>query len=86
MDRPCAHPKLWDALASLLRMGHIVIFWPGGPPVVANDEIAAVLPNDVVDALGKPKSVQSGKELESLGQLDAACVPEFNSPPLRDRS
>jgi hypothetical protein len=34
VERPCGDLRLWQALASVLRMG-TVIFWPGGPPVLA---------------------------------------------------
>lgn len=66
VDRPCAEPKLWDALVSALRIGSAVLFWPGGPPVVASAEVIKDLPNDMIDALGQPRVVESGKDLVQL--------------------
>jgi len=64
--RPCAHPRLWDALSSLLRMGNVVILWPGSPPVVSEVSMGASLPNDVIESLGPARSVRSGEELLRL--------------------
>jgi hypothetical protein len=63
VDRPCGDLRLWEALLSILRMGSIVMFWPGGPPVVSDDAIATNLPADVTAALGPAKSVRSAEEL-----------------------
>ena len=32
VERPCGDSRLWEALITVLRMGSIVMFWPGGPP------------------------------------------------------
>jgi hypothetical protein len=63
VDRPCGDLKLWGALLSILRMGSVVMFWPGGSPVVSGDAIAANLPVDVTAALGPAKSMLSAEEL-----------------------
>lgn len=64
VDRPCGHPLLWEALISVLRMGQVVMFWPGGPPVVAGD--ATDLPASTIASLGPPRSVTSAGELLRL--------------------
>jgi hypothetical protein len=66
--RPCGDLRLWEALISLLRMGSVVIFWPGGPPVVFDDVVASCLPKDMTDAIGPSRSVCSAEELLRLVQ------------------
>jgi hypothetical protein len=68
VDRPCGDLRLWQGLISVLQMGSVVIFWPGGPPVVADDAVDANLPKDVTDGLGRPISVRSAEELLRLVQ------------------
>ena len=66
VDRPCGDLRLWEGLLSVLRMGSVVIFWPGGPPVVAVEAVAADLPVDMIDSIGQPKLVSSTEELLRL--------------------
>jgi hypothetical protein len=66
VDRPCAHPELWNALVFVLQLGYVVIFWPGGPPVVWDESIASQLPQDVIERLGPPKFANSGEDLLRL--------------------
>jgi hypothetical protein len=68
IDRPCGNLRLWEALISLLQMGSVVIFWPGGPPVVFDDVVASRLPNVTTDAIGPSRSVSSAEELRRLVQ------------------
>ena len=67
VHRPCGDLRLWDALLSVLRMGSVVMLWPGGPPVVADEIVASSLPRDVTDSkIGPPRSVCSGDEILRL--------------------
>jgi len=66
VDRPCGDLKLWEGLFAVLRMGSVVIFWPGGPPVVAVEAVAADLPEDMIDSIGPPRLVSSAEELLRL--------------------
>jgi hypothetical protein len=59
VDRPCVDLRLWEGLPSILRMGSVVIFWPGGLPVVADQTVAADLPPDMIGSVGPPKVVSS---------------------------
>ncbi|MGC2530397.1 MAG: hypothetical protein WA639_21830 [Candidatus Acidiferrum sp.] len=68
VNRPCADLRLWDGLVRILQMGCVVIFWPGGPPVVAEGTPTSDLPKDMIDSIGKPKSVSSAAELLRLVQ------------------
>jgi hypothetical protein len=43
VDRPCGDLRPLEAILSVLQMGPVVIFWPGGPPVLANASLAADL-------------------------------------------
>ena len=63
ISRPCGAADLWDGVLSLLRAGNGVCYWPGGPPVVADQAVALHLPADMRDALGAPVSVESGGRL-----------------------
>lgn len=64
--RPCGDVRLWEGLVAMLRLGSVVIFWPGGPPVVAEGMDATSLPQDMLGALGHAKSVQSAEDLLAL--------------------
>jgi hypothetical protein len=66
VERPCGDSKLWEALISVLRMGSIVMYWPGGPPVVSGDVVASQLPADMVEAIGPARSVSSAEDILHL--------------------
>ena len=71
VDRPCGDTRLWEGLHSVLRTGPVVIYWPGGPPVVARRATAELLPKEMVEGLGPAQVAASGEELmrmvEGLG-------------------
>jgi hypothetical protein len=65
VHRPCADQRLWDALASVLTLGDIVLYFPGGrAPLVARSSATEHLPPDMVEALGQPVVVTSGREIQ----------------------
>jgi hypothetical protein len=66
VDRPYGDLRLWEGLISVLRMGSVVMFWPGGPLVVADENVAARIPKEMSDGMGKPKFVSSVEELLRL--------------------
>jgi hypothetical protein len=68
VNRPCADLKLWEGLVRVLRMGCVVMFWPGGPPVVAEGTLTSDLPKDMIDSIGKPRCVSSVSDLIRLVQ------------------
>lgn len=68
VSRPCADLRLWESLFSILRMGHVVTFWPGSPPVVAEGTPTSILPADMIAGLGQPRIVRSGADLRRLVQ------------------
>jgi hypothetical protein len=63
VERPCGDPRLWEAFFRVLKWGPIVLYFPGGPPIVASDEIAAALPRDAISLSGKPLCVHSAAEI-----------------------
>jgi hypothetical protein len=68
VHRPCADPRLWSSLASILAMGDLFLFFPGGRgPLVANNSAAARVPQDWVDTVGAPILISSGDQI--LGKL-----------------
>lgn len=66
LHRPCADQRLWDALAAILALGNIVLYFPGGrAPLVARNSTTQHLPSDMVEALGQPVVVASGREIQN---------------------
>jgi hypothetical protein len=66
VNRPCGELRLWRASHSILQMGQVFLCWPGGPPVVASDSVAAALPANVKESLGRAHIVKSGEEILEL--------------------
>ncbi len=61
--RPCGDARFWDAMASILRLGNVVLYFPANcPPLVADNRVAQHLPPSMIEAMGQPKLVSSGKE------------------------
>lgn len=66
VDRPCGDVRLWEGLFTILQMASVVIFWPGGPPIVAHEAVIPDLPNDMIDSIGQPRLAHSAEELLRL--------------------
>jgi hypothetical protein len=65
VHRPCADLQLWNALASVLALGDVVLYSPGGrAPLVARAGVAKQLPLRMVQALGEPVVVASGRDIQ----------------------
>jgi hypothetical protein len=73
VDRPCVDLRLWEGLLSILRMGSVVIYWPGGPPVVADQTVAADLPQDMIGEFRRAQSEGS------VDYKDSKLSPPFSS-------
>src|SRR6266481_3072554 len=39
VDSPGSDPRLWDALASILRLGSLVLIFSGGTPLIGNPDV-----------------------------------------------
>jgi hypothetical protein len=63
VERPCGDSRFWEALLHVLQKGRIVLYFPGGPPIVASGDVAAALPQEVVASLGPPRCVRSAAEI-----------------------
>jgi hypothetical protein len=95
VHRPCSDQRLWDALASILASGDIVLYFPGcRAPLVAQSAVIDHLPASMVEALGQPVIVTSGREIQEEIHAALLCVqgrPRImplkspDSPSLRNR-
>jgi hypothetical protein len=66
IHRPCEDKRLWEALASILALGNVVIYFPGcRAPLIARIEVASHLPAEMIEALGQPIVVKDGAEVLS---------------------
>ena len=68
VERPCADARLWEALIAVLRMGSVVMSWPGSPPVVSDDAVASNLPEGMTRVIGPARSICSAEGLLRLLQ------------------
>lgn len=68
VERPCGEPKLWNALISVLKMGSVVMFWPGGPPIVADGNATSSLPQEMTNVMGAARPICSAEEILRLLQ------------------
>jgi hypothetical protein len=66
VDRPCEDVRLWEGLLAALRMGSVVMFWPGSPLVVADESVAALVPIEMIEGMGQPRHAGSVEELLKL--------------------
>lgn len=71
VHRPCVDQRLWDALATVLALGNVVLYFPGGrASLVGRGSVTGHLPPDLVESLGQPVVVTSGREIQD--EIDAA--------------
>ncbi len=62
--RPCGDLRLWGALLAVLRLGSVVLYFPGdAPPLVASELAGKQLPAEMVEAMGQPRVVSSCDEI-----------------------
>jgi hypothetical protein len=66
VDRPCRDIRLWDSLFTILKMGSVVLFFPGGPLIIAEGSSADGLPEEMMDSLGTPVRVDSGESIRKI--------------------
>jgi hypothetical protein len=66
VERPCGDARLWDALISVVKMGSVAMFWPGGPPVVADEGVASNLPKEMTNVLGAARPVHFAEDILRL--------------------
>ena len=62
--RPCDTPRLWESLFWVMRLGSVVLYFPGcAEPLVASELSGEQLPTNMVETLGRPRVVRSGREI-----------------------
>ena len=66
VERPCGDIRLWDSLFTVLNMGSVVLFFPGGPLVIAKETSGTGIPEEMLDSLGTPVQANSGEELRRI--------------------
>jgi hypothetical protein len=63
--RPCEDARLWESLIEILKLGNVVLYFPGeGCPLVADESVIPHLPADMVETLGRPKCIKHGAEIQ----------------------
>jgi hypothetical protein len=69
LNRPCHDARLWDALAGILTLGNLVLYFPGEhPPLVTNHRVSEHLSADMIAVLGQPVVIASGAEIQRAVQ------------------
>ena len=63
IERPCGDLRFWESILALLKMGRVVCYFPGGPPLIADPAVGAALPTDEVQSLGPPVLVESAQDI-----------------------
>ena len=63
VNRPCGVLPFWEAVLGVLKLGPMILFWPGGGPLAASEFVAAGLAPEMVESLGRPKCVRSAQEI-----------------------
>ena len=64
--RPCAEPRFWNDLLTVLRLGPVAMVFPGAaPPIVGSAATIAHLPADVIASMGPPMVADTGAAIAS---------------------
>ena len=63
VNRPCGDLRFWESVLAILKMGPVMLYWPGGGPLVGSDREAAEFPREIAESLGQPKAVNSAREI-----------------------
>ena len=63
VNRPCGDVRLWESVLAILKMGSVVLFWPGGPPIVTDEKSEGTLPKEMVESIGQAKVARSAEQL-----------------------
>ncbi len=63
VNRPCGDVRFWESVLAILKMGPVILYWPGGGPLVGSDRVAAEFPLEIAESLGQPICVSSAQEI-----------------------
>jgi hypothetical protein len=69
VSHPAEDIRFWGALLAILQMGSVVMFWPGSPPLVAHKSDLEPLPEEMIEALGEPISIERPEQIFELLKL-----------------
>jgi hypothetical protein len=63
VNRPCGDVRFWESVFAILRLGPMMLYWPGGGPLVGSKLAARALPAEIAESLGQPACVGSAQEI-----------------------
>jgi hypothetical protein len=63
VNRPCGDVRFWESILAILRMSPVILYWPGGGPLVGNKSVAENFSAEIAESLGRPKCVGSAREI-----------------------
>ena len=64
ISRPVNHPDLWQCVLDVMRMGNVLLFFSDKTtPLFAFEDAPKHFPKDLLEALGKPRIVQSSEDI-----------------------
>jgi hypothetical protein len=63
VNRPCGDVRFWESVLAILRLGPVMLYWPGGGPLVGSELAARELPPEIAESLGQPSCVGSAQEI-----------------------
>jgi hypothetical protein len=63
VNRPCGDVRFWESVLAILKMGPVMLYWPGGGPLVGTERAAAEFPAEIAESLGQPNCVGSAHEI-----------------------
>jgi hypothetical protein len=63
VNRPCGDVRFWESILAILEMGPVILYWPGGGPLVGSESVATKFPPEIAKSFGRPKCVGSAREI-----------------------
>jgi hypothetical protein len=63
VNRPCGSVQFWESILAILRMGPVMLYWPGGGPLVGSESLVEQFPQEIAESLGWPRCVDSAQEI-----------------------
>jgi hypothetical protein len=70
ISRPCADVRLWEAVATILGLGALVLHFDGRVALVGSASAVAHLPKEMIEIFGEPQCVSSGREIADAIRAD----------------
>ena len=55
-----------DAVYEVLKMGEVVLLFPGGPLIIAKENRGRTLPEEMVEAMGESVPVEFGEAIVKI--------------------